>query len=369
MSSIEQADKNFATTQHIDENDIVFYDVRKEPFKIYGLYDPKSGNIFKRLPDEVGTEVSKSVNWIYKHTAGGRVRFCTDSWRIAIRCHMPNVGLMSHMPLLGSSGFDLYEDSPTGSRSIYRGSFIPPKDMTNGYEAEIVFSERRMRYFTINFPLYNNVSSLDVGIQCDAFLGAGLEYRNSSPVVYYGSSITQGGCASRPGNSYQNFISARMGLDYVNLGFSGGCCAEKLMIEYLASIDMCAFVCDYDHNSPNPDHLRQTHLPLYKAIRATHSKIPYIIMSRPDVHKNCNREDSALRRDAIIDTYRYARSNGDDNVYYIDGEGIFKGEYEDACTVDGVHPNDIGFMFMADTLCCTFERIMADGKWIDNSIF
>ncbi len=349
-------DKNFHIISKVNEPDIIFRDVRAEPFKIYGLYNPLLEPQFKRLPDDVGCSVNKGVKELYKNTAGGRVRFCTDSAYVAIRAVMPNVCLMSHMPLLSSAGFDLYEDSPDGMHSKYRGSFKPSIDMKDGYESEIKFSDRRMRYFTVNFPSYSDVSTLEIGLQETAALGEGAKYRGKFPIIYYGSSITQGACASRPGNSYQNLVSARLGLDYINLGFSGSCKGEESIARYMATLPMCAFVCDYDHNSPSSEHLRETHKEIYRIIRSANPNIPYVLMSRPDFHRDAR--DSIHRRDAVIDAYRHAKSLGDQNVYYIDGEGIFRGEYEDACTVDGTHPNDLGFALMANTLCCTLERIM-----------
>ncbi len=355
---IGSIDKNLAVETKIKEPDIEFHDIRNAPFDVYGFYNYKTEPEFKRLPDEVGENVNPGVKRLYKNTSGGRVRFCTDSRYVAIRAVMPEVTLMAHMPLLSSAGFDIFVDTPDGMHSRYFSSFRPEVGMKDGYESEAKFTDRRLRYITINFPSYSNVKSLEIGLQKGAVLGEGAKYRNRLPVVYYGSSITQGACASRPGNMYQNIVARETGLNYLNLGFSGSCRAEKKIVDYMAGLEMCAFVCDYDHNAPNPAHLLNTHLDLYKAIRAAHPDIPYIMLSRPDFVKSF--DDSILRRDVIIDTFRYARESGDKNVYYIDGEGIFRGHFEDCCTVDGTHPNDIGFLLMAQTICDTFERIMLD---------
>jgi hypothetical protein len=120
----------------------------------------------------------------------------------------------------------------------------------------------------------------------------------------------------------------------------------------MASLKMLAFVSDYDHNAPDAKYLAETHCRLYKIIRASNPQIPYIMLSRPDYDVNV--AESIERRDVIIDTYRYAREQGDKNVYYIDGEGIFRGPDEDLCTVDGSHPTDVGFLKMADAV----ERIL-----------
>lgn len=180
------------------------------------------------------------------------------------------------------------------------------------------------------------------------------------PVVYYGSSITQGACASRPGLAYQAIISRRLDLDFINLGFSGNARAEDTMVEYMASLEMSAFVSDYDHNAPTVDHLRATHLRMYRKIRESHPNIPYIMLSRPDFASH-SEADSERRRRVIEDTFRAAREAGDKRVWYIDGEGIYRGFELDACTVDNDHPTDLGFMKMADAIGRILRRAMRQG--------
>lgn len=357
-----EVDRNMVVETSLGEPDICFYDVRQAPFELYGLYHPQSEPVFKRLPDEVAAATSDGVRRLALQTAGGRVRFATDSDYIAIKCVMPYVTKYSHFPLTGTSAFDLYEDTEGGSR--YRGCFIPPMSATDGYESllrigswdglrpEGADGSRRMRCYTIDFPNYNPVTTLYIGLRAGSRLAGGRKYIDWRPVVYYGSSITQGGCATHAGNCYQNIITRHTGLDYINLGFSGNGRGEDAIVEYMAGLDMLAFVSDYDHNAPNVEHLRATHCRMYERIRASHPSIPYIMISRPDFDAHYN--DSVARRDVVIDTYRHARDRGDKNVYYIDGQGIFRGPDEELCTVEGTHPTDVGFMKMAETI----ERLL-----------
>ncbi len=368
-----EVDRNMVVETSLGEPDIQFYDVRQAPFELYGLYRPQTEDVFKRLPDDVAAATSAGVRRLALHTAGGRVRFATDSDYIAIKCVMPYVTKYSHFPLTGTSAFDLYEDTEGGCR--YRGCFIPPVTSTDGYESLLRIGSwdglrktetdgsPRMRYFTINFPSYNAVTSLYIGLRSDAHLEGGRHYINDRPVVYYGSSITQGGCASHAGNCYQNIIARRTGLDYINLGFSGNGRAEDSIVDYMAGLDMLAFVSDYDHNAPNVDHLRATHQRMYERIRAAHPDIPYIMLSRPDF--DAKYDDSVARRSVVIDTYRHARSLGDRHVYYIDGQGIFRGPDEELCTVEGTHPTDVGFMKMADTIERILVRALRHGYFND----
>ncbi|MBQ8357327.1 MAG: hypothetical protein IJX39_05900 [Clostridia bacterium] len=356
---ISSLDQNLAVAAKVKAPDLELHDVRKPPFQIYGLYNPLTEPVFKRMPTEVAATVSAGVKALHLHTAGGRVRFSTDSPYIVIKAIMSGVSRMSHIPLSGSSGFDLCLDSPDGRESRYHRTFIPPVDMKEGYESKIPLPGKGLRYVTINFPLYNVVDALYVGVAKGSTLGAGAPYRNDKPVIYYGSSITQGGCASRPGNAYQAMVSRALNLDFVNLGFSGNGKAEDTMLDYMAGLEMCMFVSDYDHNAPDAEHLRNTHQKLYDAIREKHPDIPYIMLSRPDFLASAH---GAERRLVIQNTYHHALDKGDRNVYYIDGESLFRGQFEDCCTVDGTHPNDLGFSMMASALTCVMRRILQEGK-------
>ena len=339
-------DPNLNVVSGINKPDVKLYDVRKPPFSIYGLYKPQTEPQFKRLPDDIASSVSSKIERLSLNTAGGRIRFSTDSAYIAIRAEMPDMQPMGHMAYSGTAGFDLYIEDPASGWSRFRKTFIPKISAVDGFESVYDLPNRKMRHFTIHFPLYSKVTNLFIGIQEDAVLGEGLRYREELPIVYYGSSITQGGCASRPGNAYTNMISRNMQLDHINLGFSGNCLGEEVMARYMASLPMLAFVSDYDHNAIGPTVLRGTHQRLYDIIREKHPEIPYIMISRPSFDGNV--KNSRLMRDVIWDTIRHARANGDDNVWFIDGSSIFRGKYTDSCTVDGTHPNDLGFALFAE---------------------
>lgn len=366
---ISKIDKNLSITTSLDLPDVKFYDSRDEVFDIYGLYKPHEGTQYRRLPMDVASSVSDGVDFLSKQTAGGRLRFSTDSEYVAIKATLPDASRMSHMTAVGAFGFDLYEDCPPeqGKVSYYRGSYIP-WITANEFEAVVHFESRKKRYFTINFPLYGGVGDLYIGLQNDATLEGGRKYSNKRPVMYYGSSITQGGCASRPGNSYQGFVSRTLDLDFINFGFSGSGKAEEPMVDYLCSLDMSVFVADYDHNAPDAEYLASSALNMYKKLRAAKPDMPYVMMSRPDFYKGLDTtysRESVERRQAIIDVYNYARAQGDKNVYFIDGEGIFRGDYEDCCTVDGCHPNDLGFSRMAKVVEAALRRIMMRSNILD----
>ncbi len=352
---IEDIDKNFKTETVDGFDNIVFMDVREAPFSVYGLYDYKNGDHFCRMPADVAAKTNEGVVYLAKNTAGGRVRFSTNANVIAIRCKMPGVTHFPHMPLCGTSGFDIYEHK--NGVDTHVNTFAPPFDMKDGYATvRGVKGDGKMHSYTIHFPLYNDVTSLEIGIPAGSNLEAGAAYKDLKPIVYYGSSITQGGCASRPGNAYQNIISAKRNIDHINLGFSGSARAEDAMIDYLASLEMSMFVCDYDHNAPSPAHLAATHEKLYDAVRRAHPDLPILFVSKPD---GLYRDDDMKRVNIIEATYRKAYAENPKRAGYINGHTLFGAEYHDACTVDTCHPNDAGFVRMASVIGAEIDRLFS----------
>ena len=362
--NIENIDRNFKIETNIDADDLRFYDVREEPFELYGFCEP-----FKRLPDEVANDgtLNQNVAKLYKCAAGGRVRFGTDSPYVAIKAIMPNISRSTKGTFLGNAGFDLYIDSDDGFDSMFCRSFIPPLTVKEncGYESKVTFKSSKFRYYTINFPLYSEVSDLYIGLADGSVITHGVSYRDFAPIVYYGTSITQGACASRPGNAYQAMVSRELNIDFLNIGFSDGGRGEKVMADCFAKLPMSAFVCDYSTNV-GPAGLKNTFLDFYKTFREAQPNTPYIMVGRPDTYRENpdfpNIKDMAMNRFIMVETYNYAVQNGDENVYYIDGESLFQRKWSDSCTVDAIHPNDIGFSYIAEALTSVLRRILRDGK-------
>jgi len=344
MSQIEKIDPNFKLSTLAGHSDVVFYDCLQEPFKVYGLIKPEGErDYFIRLPEEVAQNSNEGVVYLNTNTAGGRVRFRTNSPFIAIRAEMHNLGKMAHFPYTGSIGFDLYVRKE--GEEQYVKTYVPPVAIETGYESLLeTAKDGEMFDYTINFPLYSGVKSLYIGLQQGAEVAAPTPYTIEKPVVYYGSSITQGGCASRPGNAYQAIITRMLNCDHVNLGFSGSGRAEDAMAEHIAGLEMSAYVMDYDYNAPNAAHLLATHEKMFKCVRKAQPELPIIMVSCPDCRLT---EAQKERREIIRATYTHAVEAGDKNVYFIDGSTLTWRFGGDSGTVDGCHPNDLGFMCMA----------------------
>ena len=334
MKSIGDIDKNLKVLRDFPREGLLYRNALEEPFSVHGVFH--NGERFVRMPSDVAKSVSDGVYALHDHTAGGRVRFRSDSSRIAIRAYMDNVYKMPHFAFSGSCGFDLYIDGR------YRSTFMPPVDIDDGYESLLAVNSG-MHDIEINMPLYSGVVRLEIGLDEGARLEAAKPYSRTLPVVFYGSSITQGGCASRPGMTYEAILSRRLDFDYVNLGFSGSARAELEMAEYIKGLEMSAFVYDYDHNAPNAEHLAETHKRMFDIIRKAHPDLPILLLSRPYHWVNEEKDD---RAQVIISTYEQAKRAGDKNVRFIPGSSLMSLCSEEG-TVDDCHPTDLGFYSMA----------------------
>ena len=253
------------------------------------------------------------------------------------------------MTVVGTMGLDVYADG------VFKKSLLPPFHQGEGnLEAIVQLGDACEREITIHFPLYSGVRSFYVGIDENATLSPAKPYKIETPVVYYGSSITNGGCCTRPGMTYEAQISRMLDCNHHNLGFGGSAKGEVEIAEYVASLDMSAFVYDYDYNARNAEYLLETHARMFNIVRAKHPTLPIIIITRPDVIPSQDRDS---RFAAIKKTYDDAIAAGDKNVYFIDGSSFFDGLSNDF-TVDGVHPTDLGFFYMAKGVAKVLEKIL-----------
>ena len=347
---IDEIDKNLKVDSEINKSGLKFYSFEDEPFEIYGNIKRGEDGLLYRLPREVAEATSPGVLGLSTNTAGGRVRFRTNSGRVAIIAKYHSVNIMPHFPITGSVGLDVFADD------VFKGGFVPPVDMPNkAFESvNTVGDGTKEQDITINLPLYSNLTELYIGIDEGASLSVPTPYKYEKPIVYYGSSITQGGCASRPGCSYQAFLTRWLGHDHINLGFSGNAKGEEAITDYIASLDMRIFVCDYDHNAPTAEHLEATHMPLYRKVRAAHPDLPIIFMTRPN---GTFTENRLVRRAIVKKTYDTAVAEDDKNVYFLDPTENTPVPADEG-TVEGCHPTDLGFYFMAQSILPIIKSIL-----------
>ncbi len=346
--NIGKIDKNLAFSEALTKRfpDIALYDARDCAAEISGLYHKGEGGVFCRLPEKILPPLSDGIKQLAYHTAGGKVRFRTDSPYVAVKVELRSGFYMRHMPLSGSSGCDIYEGRGESSRFVKMASPNTVLDLVYEDGDRLLPNEDgQLRDITVTLPLYNGINAIYIGIKSGCDLVAPTPYKNGR-VVFYGSSITQGGCACRSGNSYDGYLSRWLDIDNFNLGFSGSARGEESVAEYIASLKPDAFVYDYDHNAPDAEWLANTHGRFFDIFRKGCPDVPVIFMSRPLIHFD-TKVDGEARREIIRETYNRAVVAGDRNVYFIDGNAMFPADMREYCTVDKSHPNDLGFMYMA----------------------
>ena len=314
---------------------------------IDGRYLPIEGRVFDdvehyydRLPSNVTTKVNGGVRSMKHHTAGMQFRFTTDSKKLVFKWVPYNGNLaMNHMPATGVSGIDIYKfDTASGKwRYVKTGRIDNPK----GGEVSLGWTPGTP--CLVNLPLYNGVKSFTLGIETNATVSA-LGPRKSGvarPVVFYGTSITHGGCCSRPGMAIVNIVGRDLDVPVVNLGFSGSGKMELEMSEHLARIDASCYVLDCIWNM-NESLVKANYEPFIRNLRRLRPDTPIVMAEWCDVY--CKPGDA---RDKFMkDLYARLISEGWKNLVYLPKDNMFSGDLEG--TVDGCHPNDLGMRSLAD---------------------
>ena len=323
----------------VDTNGVKWIDGKYLPIegRVFGNVD----HYYDRLPSTVTTNVNAGVRSMKHHTSGMQFRFKTSSKVL----HMEWVPYgkrleMDHMPSTGVSGIDIYRfDAKAGKwRYVSTGRITDPKG------GKKTVSLEPGTPVIVNLPLYNGIKSFRLGIEKDATISA-LPPRKSGivkPVVFYGTSITHGGCCSRPGLAFVNIIGRRLDVPVVNLGFSGSGRMEYEMSEHLAAIDASCYVLDCVWNMGRGALVPKRYEPFIRNLRAKRPGVPIIMAGRCDVFCGETTRDEIF----IADLYKKLKAEGWKNLYYLPKDTMYSDDFEG--TVDGCHPNDHGMMSLAD---------------------
>lgn len=336
-----------------------FFSCFSDPFCVYGLdvIDNEHHNYW-RLSDEDSARVSEGVRARSKAPSGGRVRFRTDADIITVRLHLHEIHVDWGASVCAGESVTIL--TGTGIQCQYRGVVCANDYTVLDIEKKIWLrrshEERRMRQVTIHLPFNDRIAGLEIGIGENDTILPPEAYSSPEKLLFYGSSITDGYCASQPGNTYSAMLCRWLDCDYQNLGFDGMAKGETAMAEIIAKKDFSMFVMDYDHNAPTVAHLAATHEPFFQIVRAAHPNAPVIFCSRPNFFENP--VESNQRRDVILKTYQNARAAGDNNVFFVDGETYFGSIGSECCTVDCCHPTDLGFYRMAERLYSVVRSII-----------
>jgi lysophospholipase L1-like esterase len=263
---------------------------------------------------------------------------------------------MSNMHAFGQTGVDLYADG------IYRGTAIAGKDAKPRVPKEHVYFKQQpavSREITLYLPLYMGVKVQGIGLDPDARIERPKPFALAKPVVFYGTSITQGGCASRSGMSYQAILGRMLNIDFVNLGFSGNGLGEPELAHTVAGIDAACFVMDFAQNNPTVESLTQAYAPFLEAIRAQHVETPILVITPIYSAREAWSSDARLEgmRELIRQVAARRIVAGDRHIEIVEGTDVLGPSRGDGL-VDGTHPNDLGFHWMAEGLAGRLAKML-----------
>ena len=328
--------------------------------KWYHLTDPalsleglalsdREGRRYWRLPADVIDQVNSGVSEVAKFPSGARVRFATDSRRIALCAVVGPAGYIKNVGAIGKCGLAGYVDGEW--HYVVYPAASDAEEMTGAYDLD-----GKMHEHTVYLPLFTPLYDLMIGLDDEAQVKPPRPYAVQKPIVFYGSSITNGASATHAGNAYVSIVCRRLDASFLNLGFSGSARGEESIARYIAELDMSLFVMDYDHNAPDAAHLEATHERFFRIVREAQPDLPIALISKPDF--DIDPEGNAARRAVIRRTYEHALAAGDARVRFIDGETLFGTTERRDCLVDGTHPNDLGFRRMADAITPVLRELL-----------
>ncbi len=286
---------------------------------------------YQRLPRRAKEAVPAAVWRLSKHTAGLCVRFTTNSTRIAAT--WDGGGAMNHMAATGNSGLDLYQRRD--GRWVFCGVGRPQTSKTTADLARDLPAEPTE--YLLYLPLYNAVTELRIGVEPGATV-ARAPPRSSRPIVFYGTSITQGGCAARAGMCHPAILGRHLDREVINLGFSGAGKMEPAMADLLGELDPALYVLECLPNMTT-DMVRERVAPFVRHLREVRPATPILLVESP-IDPTRNPSNEVLR--GIFDDLTAA---GVRNLHYLSGASPLAGSENG--TVDGVHPTDLGFARMA----------------------
>jgi GDSL-like Lipase/Acylhydrolase family/N-terminus of Esterase_SGNH_hydro-type len=302
---------------------------------------------YDRYPAKAKETVRPSVWGLSRHSAGMVARFVTDSPMIKVRYELLSKNLgMPHMPATGVSGVDLYGRLPDGR--WHWMSVTRPKSQK--VEATLFGGlDGTMREYMLYLPLYNGVEKIEIGTKLGSTF-KGLPPREK-PIVFYGTSITQGGCASRPGMAYPAIVGRKLDRPTINLGFSGNALMEPEVAELLAELDPSIYILDPLPNMTDKLVAERAE-PFVRTLRKSHPDVPiYLVEERTPGNwpfSKSGYKKHLAKRAELKKAYDRLIVDGVKNLYYVPGDRLVGTDGE--AMVDGSHPTDLGMQRSADYL-------------------
>jgi len=356
---IEELDKNLRARPVTSSDGLRWLSANDGRFALRGLaWHGENGGRFCRLPLRAEAIVRDPVWQLSQATSSARLAFRSDTTHMAVRVENTSACVMAHMAPTGTSGLSLYAGKPGGMR--FWATAQPAPELP-AYAGTLVQNlPRKMREFRLYFPLYNGIVSLEVGLSKGARLRPPTPPAVDKPVVFYGTSITQGGCASTSGSDFVSIAGRNLNLDVINLGFSGNGKGEPELADLLTEIDASLYVLDYIANV-DLARLRRTLPKFVKVLREKRPDTPILLMTNLCYAQfdfsDQGRQGMEAKRDFTMGFYARARQKGNLDIHLADGFGLMPFG-ADAVTVDGCHPSSHGFHMIAERLAPAIEAIL-----------
>lgn len=344
------------------EEKVIWYEPRKSNIEINGFPWLEEDYIYRRLPKRRDYTYPTDVEMFANCTAGGQLRFKTDATKLYIKVTLTNPPDMDHMTAVGQCGFDVYvlENGNYQFKGISRPQLNAVASESLIWETD----DDSLKETLINFPLYQGVKNVYVGVNEGATVTAPRPYLSDKRVIFYGTSITQGACASRPGMAYVNILSRQFDMEFINQGFSGSGKGERELALSIREIERPGcLVLDFEANA-NLEEYTERLAPFIELYREYHPTVPILVVSRiPYVgYVQMEKQTEYLKkRDHAVVTVNTLKKKGDERIFYFDSSHIL-GEHWTESTVDGIHPTDYGFMKMAEGYSYILQRVLQFSK-------
>ncbi len=311
---------------------------------------------FDRMPAKAESLLRKPVWNLSHNTAGVNIRFVSDATRLQVRWSLLNPSLaLPHMPATGVSGLDLYVKHEGQWRWLAAGRPQSSPDNEATLFSGILPGKRE---YILYLPLYNGVSKVEMGIEPGTLLEP-IKADTTRPIVWYGTSITQGGCASRPGMAAGSILSRRINREIINLGFSGNGIMEPEIARLLAELDPAVYVLANQENMKAEEvYTRATEF--ISILHQAHPETPIVLIESIRVSNAflmpATNNDIIKKRQELQRAYQTLQMQGVKNLHYVYGDVLLGSDGE--ATVDGVHATDLGFLRQADALEPLLSQIL-----------
>lgn len=334
----------------------VFYDAAA--FPLLGKISTETETRYERLPASLNGKTRAPVWHLGKNTSGLAVRFRTNSTAISARWDLLEDVKMNHMTEVGIKGLDLYVWENDHWQFVNSGR---PSGKSN--EKNIIANMMpKQREYLLFLPLYDGLVKLELGIDSASTIlqPAWAFPQKNNPIVVYGTSITQGGCATRPGMSYTNILMRNFNREVINLGFSGNGQLDYEIAEVMAKRkDAALFILDFIPNV-NAQQIKDKTEKFVNIIRKDNNSTPILFIETvifPHSLYDKNMYAVLVEKNKLLrKEYEKMKNRGDKNVFYLSGKDLIGNDGE--ATVDGIHFTDVGFMRFADGISPIIKNIL-----------